>query len=65
MPKTKTSRAASKRFKVTKTGKVLYTRAGLRHNLEHKSGKRKRALARPGQLSTNAYREVRRLLGGS
>jgi ribosomal protein L35 len=44
---------------------VLYTRAGLRHNLESKSGKRKRTLARPGELSTHAYREVRRLLGGS
>jgi len=50
MPKpiarSKTRKSVSKRFKVTATGKVLRTRAGRRHLLQCKSGKRKRKLAR-------------------
>jgi large subunit ribosomal protein L35 len=65
MPKTKTKSAAKKRFRVTPTGKVLYVQSGLRHNLEKKSGKRKRTQARPGELSSTNTRVVRRLLPGS
>jgi large subunit ribosomal protein L35 len=50
MPKaiarSKTKKAASKRFKVTATGKVLRSRAGRRHLLQCKSAKRKRQLAK-------------------
>jgi large subunit ribosomal protein L35 len=63
MPKTKTKRAAKKRFRLTPTGKVSYLRAGLRHNLESKSGKRKRTLARPATLSPQEGKVARRLLG--
>jgi large subunit ribosomal protein L35 len=65
MPKTKTKRAAKKRFRITPTGKVMYVRSGLRHNLEKKPGKRKRVLARPGILSERDREIVRRLLSGS
>jgi large subunit ribosomal protein L35 len=65
MPKTKTKRAAKKRFRVTPTGKVTYVRSGLRHNLEGKSGKRKRTLARPGTVSEHDREVVRHLLSGS
>jgi len=37
MPKNKTHSGASKRFKVTGSGKVLRERAGKRHLLEHNS----------------------------
>ncbi len=36
MPKNKTHSGASKRFKLTGSGKVLRERAGKRHLLEHK-----------------------------
>jgi large subunit ribosomal protein L35 len=65
MPKTKTKRAAKKRFRVTPTGKVSYVRSGLRHNLESKSGKRKRTLARPATLAPQEAKVARHLIGGS
>ncbi|CAO0833715.1 hypothetical protein SMICM17S_06740 [Streptomyces microflavus] len=39
MPKNKTHSGASKRFKITGSGKVLRERAGKRHLLEHKSSR--------------------------
>ena len=39
MPKNKTHSGASKRFRVTGTGKILRQKAGLRHNLEKKASK--------------------------
>ena len=39
MPKNKTHSGASKRFRVTGTGKILREKAGKRHNLEKKSSK--------------------------
>ena len=44
MPKLKTHRGAAKRFKKTKTGKFLRSKAFKRHILSSKSTKRKRAL---------------------
>jgi large subunit ribosomal protein L35 len=50
MPKaiarSKTRKAAAKRFKITGTGKVLRAHAGRRHLLSSKSAKRKRKLAK-------------------
>jgi large subunit ribosomal protein L35 len=63
MPKTKTKRAAKKRFRLTPSGKVSYVRSGLRHNLENKSGKRKRTLARPATLAPAEGKVARRFLG--
>jgi large subunit ribosomal protein L35 len=44
MPKLKTHRGAAKRFKRTKTGKFLRSRAFKQHILSSKTTKRKRAL---------------------
>ena len=44
MPKIKTHSGAKKRFKVSKTGKILRARANKRHILNKKSTKRKRVL---------------------
>ncbi len=63
MPKMKTNRSTAKRFRVTKKGKVLYTQAGLRHNLGDMRGKDRRRLARPEPLSSEHVPEVLRLLG--
>ncbi len=39
MPKMKTKSGAKKRFKVTATGKVLYTQSGKRHGMIKRSTK--------------------------
>ncbi|MFH1541516.1 MAG: 50S ribosomal protein L35 [bacterium] len=44
MPKQKTRRAAAKRFRITKKGKIVRRHAGMRHMLESRSKKKKRSL---------------------
>ena len=44
MPKMKTRKGVTKRVRVTKTGKIMRRKAGLRHLLSGKSRKRKRHL---------------------
>ena len=63
MPKMKTNRAASKRFKVTPKGKVMYVHSGKRHNLESMSPKRKRNASSPDVLSPVNTKHVLHLLG--
>jgi large subunit ribosomal protein L35 len=63
MPKMKTRRAAKKRFRVTGTGKVLFQRAGLRHNLEKVSGKQQRHRAKEAELAPEVAQSVKRMLG--
>ena len=62
MPKMKTRKAAAKRYKVTATGKVLYTKQGSRHILTKKSTKRKRNLRKAGILSDAETKKVKILL---
>jgi large subunit ribosomal protein L35 len=45
MPKMKTHRGAAKRFRVTRTGKVLRRKATGNHFLMKKSGSRKRRIS--------------------
>ncbi len=63
MPKMKTNKSASKRFRPTRKGKIMYVHSGLRHNLEHMSGQRKRASARPASLAEVDRPAILRLLG--
>jgi large subunit ribosomal protein L35 len=63
MPKMKTNRSASKRFRVTPKGKVMYVRSGKRHNLENMSPKRKRNASKPAELSEVNTKHVLHLLG--
>ena len=61
--KYKTSSAAKKRFKVTKTGKFLRRKAGKSHLLAKKSQKRKRFL-RAKIIATKAdYLLISKMLG--
>ena len=62
MPRMKTHRGAAKRFRVTRTGKVLRRRAGLNHNLGKKSSSQKRRLSRTAEV-TRERDDVKRLLG--
>jgi large subunit ribosomal protein L35 len=63
MPKQKTHSGVKKRFRVTKSGKILHRRVNRNHLLEKKSARRKRRLAGDGQLTGGDARQVRRLLG--
>ena len=63
MPKMKTNSAASKRAKITGTGKVKHVGSALRHNLEHKSARKRRALKRDDVLQTAQAKKMKGLLG--
>jgi large subunit ribosomal protein L35 len=51
VPKMKSNRAATKRFKVTASGKVKHRKAFRGHKLSHKTGKRKRQLRQDGVIT--------------
>jgi large subunit ribosomal protein L35 len=63
MPKTKTSSAAKKRFKVTGTGKIMRRAAMRSHNLEKKSSKRKRGFRKDRELTGADRSAVKKMLG--
>ena len=63
MPKQKTHSGAKKRFKITGSGKVMKQGAGMRHNLEVKSGKQKRALNQERVLAPQDAKVIKKLLG--
>jgi large subunit ribosomal protein L35 len=63
MPKMKTHRGAAKRFQRTGTGKLKHRKGFRSHLLEHKSGRRRRRLGRPGYLTGAKAKHVERLLG--
>lgn len=62
MPKMKTRKSASKRYKVTASGKISYKKQGLRHILTKKTSKRKRKLRKTGILSHAEEKRARILL---
>jgi large subunit ribosomal protein L35 len=64
MPKIKTRRAAAKRFKITKSGKVMRRSSGLRHLLEWKSPKAHRRLKQEKQVSASDKHRVMVMLAG-
>ena len=63
MPKNKTHSGASKRFRVTGSGKILREKAGKRHNLEKKPSKVTRRLKREAVAAPGDARHIRKLLG--
>jgi large subunit ribosomal protein L35 len=63
MPKQKTHSGSKKRFKLTGSGKLMKQRAGMRHNLEVKSSKRKRSLNQDQVLSPADSKVIKKLLG--
>jgi large subunit ribosomal protein L35 len=63
VPKMKSHRGASRRFRVTKTGKLMRRQSRLNHELEKKTPARKRRLGREVQVTDADRRSVRRMLG--
>ena len=64
MPKMKTHRGASKRFKTTGTGKVKRHHAMHSHILTKKSTKRKRTLRKGTLVAGKFARMIRALISG-
>ena len=62
MPKKKTKKAVAKRFKITATGKVKYSKAGSGHLLAKKTRKRKRNLRKSGVLSKVETKRIKDML---
>lgn len=62
MPKMKSHRGAAKRFRVTRTGKVLHRKANRSHLLGKKTSRRKRRLARQNVVGAEKQ-NILRLLG--
>ena len=63
MPKNKSHSGASKRFKITGSGKVLRERAGKRHLLEHKPSSKTRALSGTVEVAKSDAKKIKKLLG--
>ena len=64
MPKMKTNKAATKRFRKTGSGKVRRYQANKSHILTKKAPKRKRQLAKGELVAKADAKRVKRLLGG-
>ena len=62
MPKLKTHRSTAKRFRVTRTGKILHRKATGNHMLMKKRSSRKRRISRMAEV-TAERKVIRRLLG--
>ncbi len=63
MPKNKTHSGASKRFRVTGSGKLRREKTGLRHNLERKPSKMTRRMAGTTEVSKADTPRAKKLLG--
>ena len=63
MPKNKTHSGASKRFRVTGSGKILREKTGKRHNLERKPSKVTRRMDGAKTVAPADAPRLRRLLG--
>lgn len=61
--KQKVKKSVSKRFKITKTGKVMFEHQYGSHKKLHKSKSRIRRQKEPGQLGGRFARNIKKLLG--
>ena len=62
MPKNKPNKGLLKRIRLTKSGKVKFTRAFGRHKRSHKSGKLLRSYHRPAFAHSADWRRVSAML---
>lgn len=62
MPKMKTNRGAAKRFKVTGTGEIVYSKSHANHILTKKTSKRKRTLRKPNVIDKSNKGMLKRLI---
>jgi ribosomal protein L35 len=63
MPKKKIKKSVSKRFKVTKKGKVLFSHQYQSHHKLTKSKRRIRRQKEPGQMEGKFAAKIKQMLG--
>ncbi len=63
MPKLKTHKGTSKRFRITPTGKIMRERAFGNHILSKKSKRRKRVIKTTAQVNSNHSKNIKKSLG--
>lgn len=63
MPKKKLKKSVSKRFKITKTGKVLFSHQYKSHKKINKSSSRKRRQKETGVLKGQFAKKIKFMLG--
>jgi large subunit ribosomal protein L35 len=61
--KFKPNKSMAKRFRVSKTGKLVHSHAFHTHLLSNRSGNRKRHLTRPAVLFEGHARNLRKMMG--
>jgi large subunit ribosomal protein L35 len=61
--KHRTRKSAAKRFKVTKTGKVLHRSQGIRHLKSKKTKRQLRSLKQMNQVHGKAEKKIKKMLG--
>ncbi|MFA5880042.1 MAG: 50S ribosomal protein L35 [Candidatus Margulisiibacteriota bacterium] len=62
--KMKTKKAALKRFKITKNGKLCFRQAKMRHLLEHRSSKAKRLKGKTVLVKKTDFKLIKMMLPG-
>jgi large subunit ribosomal protein L35 len=62
MSKLKTHKGIAKRFKLTREGKVKYSRCGKGHLLSGKSAKKKRQMRRKGFIRGQQQLQIKKML---
>jgi large subunit ribosomal protein L35 len=62
MPKAKTVKAATKRFRKTKTGKLKHSRPGKAHLLSNKSSRRKQKLRQDSYVQGNYRKKLKKMI---
>ncbi len=62
MPKTKTNRAAAKRFRISGSGHVRRSKAGLNHMMQEKSKKRLRRLRKNDMVDSTLEKRIKLML---
>ena len=62
MPKMKTNRAASKRFRLSGSGRVRRSKAGGNHGMQEKSRKRLRRLRQNDMVSKSFEKRIKIML---
>lgn len=65
MGKQKVRKSAAKRFKITKTGKVMFSHQFSGHLKIHKSKSRLRRQKEPGVLSVAFAKKIKQMLGAA
>jgi large subunit ribosomal protein L35 len=64
VPKIKTRKAAAKRFKIRKSGRIFRYRARKKHLLEHKAKATKLKLGKRVEVSDSDKKQIRLMMPG-